>query len=270
MKKILITLIILVVLSVTAFMFGWVQFSVPPGKYGVIHSKTHGIDLKPVHSGEFRWIWYKLIPTNVKIAVFSLEHNKYPINYKSTLPSGDTYAFFTGLTNVDFSWNFIGEIGFNLDPEMLVPLAVQHNLSSQDELNTYLQNIAQNIEALILRSLASIGSDSARLERFMSGNPDLELELTIKSNFPEIRDFNLVIHSARYPDFILYRQIRQNYETFLDRQSEYITSSFGKRAEHHIETQLRFEELERYGDLLTRYPILLDYMVLENEIAGNR
>ncbi|MCL2196986.1 MAG: hypothetical protein FWB77_05165 [Treponema sp.] len=265
MRKFLLTLLILIIAAGAAFMFGWVQFSVPPGKYGIISSKTHGLDLKPVRSGEFRWIWYKLIPTNVKISVFSIDQKKYPINFSSSLPSGDTYASFVGLVNADFSWNLQGEMSFTLDPHMLVPIADQNNVASQEELDIYLENTAQNIEILLLRLLSSSGSDSSRLELVMSGSPDPQLEKEINVNFPEITDFSLIIYNAKYPDFVLYRQIRQIYEDFLKSQREYITSSFGKRAQTHIETQLRFEELERYGDMLTRYPILLDYIRMENE-----
>jgi len=250
-------------------MLGWVQFSVPPGKYGVVNSKTHGLDLKPVQSGEFRWIWYKIIPTNVKISIFSLEQKKYLINFNSFLPSGDTYASFVGLSNADFSWDLHGEMSFSLEPQMLVPIVNENNISSQDELDLYLQKTAQNIEVLILRFLSSAGNDSMRLEQLMSGNPDAQLEKEIKTNFPEIMDFSLKIYSAKYPDFVLYRQIRQIYEDFLKSQREYVTSSFGARAQAHIETQLRFEELERYGDMLTRYPILLDYIRMEQE-NGNQ
>jgi len=248
-------------------MFGWVQFSVPPGKYGVVSSKTHGLDLKPVKSGEFRWIWYKVIPTNVKISIFSLDQNVYPINFNSSLPSGNAYASFVGISNADFSWNLHGEISFALDPDMLVPIASQNNLSNQEELDSYLKNKAKNIEILLLRLLSSSGNDSTRLELLMSGNQDPQLEKEISVNFPEINDFSIKIYTAKYPDFVLYRQIRQIYEDFLKSQREYISSSFGKMAESHIQTQLRFEELERYGDMLTRYPILLDYMRMEHEIS---
>jgi hypothetical protein len=263
MKKFFITLLILVILAGIAFMFGWAQFSVPPGKYGVINSKTHGIDLKPVHSGEFRWIWYKLIPTNVKIAVFSLEHNNYPVNFNSSLPSGEIYASFIGLTNTDFSWNLNGELGFRLDPEMLTSVVIQNNISNQGDLDEYLQFVTQNIQILLLRLLSSQGTDSVRLEQLMSGNPDADLLREIRENFPEICDFSIKIQSAKYPDFVLYRQLRLIYEEFLSSQREYAMSSFGKRAENYIEAQLRFEELERYGDLLTRYPILLEYLAME-------
>jgi len=244
-------------------MFGWAQFSVPPGKYGVINSKTHGIDQKPVQSGEFRWIWYKLIPTNVKISIFSLDHKNYPIDFNSSLPSGETYAAFIGLTNADFSWNLKGELSFKLDPQMLASVVSQNNIIDQNDLDAYLQSVAQNIEVLLLRLLSSQGTDGARLENLMSGTPDVELNREIKVNFPEICDFSIVIKSAKYPNFVLYRQLRSIYESYLSSQREYALSSFGKRAENHMETQLRFEELERYGDLLTRYPILLEYLAME-------
>jgi len=263
MKKFFITLFLLIIIAGVAFFFGWAQFSIPPGKYGIINSKTHGIDPKPVQSGEFRWIWYKLIPTNVKITVFSLDNYKYPIDFKSSLPSGEIYSSFVGLKNADFSWNLKGELNFKLDPQMLITVVTQNNITNQDDLDQYLQSVSQNIETLILQLLSSQGTDSARLEKLLSGNPDVELEREIKEKFPEICDFSLKIQSAKYPDFTLYRQLRQIYEDFLSSQREFATSSFGKMAKDHIENQLHFEELERYGDLLTKYPILLDYLALE-------
>jgi len=265
MKKFFITLIILIIIAVTAFMFGWAQFSVPPGKYGVIYSKTHGIDQKPLQSGEFRWVWYKLIPTNVRISIFNLEQNKYPVDFNSFLPSGETYAAFIGLTNADFTWNLKGELNFKLDPQMLISVVSQNNLVTQDDLNTYLQSVSQNIVNLLLKLLSSQGTDSTRLENLMSGNPDADLEKEIKENYPEICDFSIKIKSAKYPDFVLYRELRLIYENYLSKQREYAVSSFGKRAESHMENQLRHEELEHMGELLTKYPILLEYLAMEKD-----
>jgi len=267
MKKFLITLLFLVIIGGAVFFFGWAQFSVPPGQYGVINSKTHGFDNETVRSGEFRWLWYKLIPTNVHIAVFNLEQAKFPINFHSSLPSGDTYANFAGITNADFSWDLRGEISFGIDPEMLASLAERYNLTDQEALDEYLKNTAKDIEVIILRALSSSDSESERIEKIMSGNPDALMEKEIKERFPEIRDFSFVIHSAKYPDFILYRQIRLLYEEFLVKQREYVTAAFGRRAENHIETQLHFDELERYGELLTKYPVLLEYLEMQNKAA---
>jgi len=270
MKKFFITLLILIIIGGVIFFFGWVQFAVPPGQYGVLSSKTHGIDPRLVRSGEFRWVWYRLLPTNVKISVFKLEQTRFPITFSSSLPSGDTYISFVGITNADFSWNLHGDIVIKLKPDMLISIAGQHNLGGQEDLDEYMQIIAQDIELAILRELSSGDTDSRRVENIMSGKGDEKIEQMIKSRYPEIDEFSLIVHTAKFPNFVLYSQIRLMYEEFLSSQREFISSSFGRRAETHIENQLRFEELERYGDLLTRFPVLLEYLMLEETLNKNQ
>jgi hypothetical protein len=262
MKKFIITFFIFAVLGVVGFFIGWVQFSVPPGSYGIINSKTHGVDQQVVQSGEFRWVWYKLIPTNVQITVFKLEPVKFTIDFNNSLPSGNSYAEFAGLTEKEFSWNLSGEASFSIDPDKLISLVSMNNITDQEGLDAYLQDIVRNMKIIILRTLTSVDTDVARIEKILSGNHDTQIEQEIKSRFPEIRDFSFVITSAVFPDFVLYRQIRLLYEEFLAMQREYVTAGFAKRAENHIETQLRFGELERYGELLTKYPILMDYLAM--------
>jgi hypothetical protein len=262
MKKFLITLFFLVCLGAAGFFFGWVQLEVPPGSYGIIQSKTHGIDTNLVQSGEFRWIWYKLIPTNVKIAVFQLIPQKFSMDFSSYLPSAESYASFAGLGSADFSWNLKGDISFIIDPQMLVKLVSIHKVSDQETLNAYIQEIAQEIKVIILQILSSGETDTERIEKILSGGFDIETENEIYSKFPEIRDFSFVIINAKYPDFVLYRQIRLLYEDFLAKQREYVTTGFTRRAESHIEAQFHFWELEQYGELLTKYPVLLDYLAM--------
>lgn len=253
----------------TGFFFGWVQFSVPPGSYGVISSKTHGVDQNLVKSGEFRWVWYKLIPTNVKITVFRLEQKKIDINYSGSLPSGDIYAAFAGpaFTGLlaNFSWDIKAAVSFILKPDTLVPLVERLNLTDQEMLDNYLLDIVRGMEVIILRSLTSTETDSVRLENLLSGRQDFEIEREILGTFPEIQDFSLTIKSAKFPDFILYKQVRLLYEDFLSKQREYVSSTFSNKAEGHIESMLRFDELEHYGELLTKYPVLLDYLSLEKK-----
>jgi len=262
MRKFFITLLFLVILGGVGFFFGWVQLTVPTGSYGIIQSKTHGTDPKPVQSGEFRWIWYKLIPTNVQISVFQLKPQKFSIDFNSSLPSGENYASFAGLGAAEFEWNLNGAISFNFDPAMLANIVSEKKATDQETLDAYLEEVAQNIKAIILRVLSSAETDAERIEKLLSGSPDADMEKEIKAKFPEIRDFSFIINNAKYPDFVLYRQTRLLYEEFLQRQREYVTAGFAKRAENHIELQFHFGELEQYGELLTKYPILLDYLAM--------
>jgi hypothetical protein len=264
MKKFFFTFFILLALGGTVFLLGWAQFKVPPGAYGVINSKTHGIDPLPVRSGEFRWLWYKLIPTNVEIAVFQIEPVKFDINFNNTLPSGDSYAAFAGL-GANFSWELRAEVSFSMDPDILIPVVSQYNLKDQSAMDAYLRDTAQSIENLILRTFSSAETDSSRLENVLAGGRDVELEREIAHLHPEIRGFSLTVQSAKFPDFILYRAVRLLYEDYLKKQREAVTAGFGRRAENYISLQLHFEELERYGELLTKFPVLLEYLSLENK-----
>jgi hypothetical protein len=262
MKKFFISLIILLIIAGAGFFAGWAQFRLPPLSYGVIISKIYGVDPSPVHSGEFRWLWYKLIPTNVQIAVFDLEQKEYPLHLSNTLPSGDTYSSFAGL-GIDFSWEIKASVHFRIDPAFLVTLVKTKNIYDQAGLNVYEQEIAEGIELIILQSLSSGNISGDRLEKIISGNRDMEIENEIKNKYPEIRDFSLVMQTVKFPDFALYSHVRLLYEEFLLKQREYIMTTLGKKAESNIDNQIRFEELSRYGELLTKYPVLLDYLSLD-------
>lgn len=264
MKKFFVTLLILVVLGGAVFLFGWVQLTVPPGSYGVINSKTHGLDPELVHSGEFRWVWYKLIPTNVQISVFTLEPETSAVHFSGALPSGGSYAAFAGIS-ADFSWEITGLISFNMNPDGLIRLVTRNNIVNQEALNNYKQGVVRQIEVIIRRMLVSGETDSSRLESFLSAGTDEKMEREIAEKFPEICDFSFVVQEARFPDFVLYREVRFLYEEFLSRQREYVSAGLGKKAETHIDSRLHFDELERYGELLTKYPILLEYLELERK-----
>ena len=70
-KLIIITLIVLVC-AAAVFFFGWTQFSVPAGKYGVMLSKSGGYYPQAVIPGNFTWRWERIVPTNAQILVFDL------------------------------------------------------------------------------------------------------------------------------------------------------------------------------------------------------
>jgi hypothetical protein len=42
-----------------------------------------------------------------------------------------------------------------------------------------------------------------------------------------------------------------------------VSRALDDSAEKHIDSQFRLDELARYGDLLTRYPVLLEYLKME-------
>jgi hypothetical protein len=262
MKKFLVFLIIFIILGGLIFFFGWAQIAVPPGAYGLMRSKTHGVDPRPVREGEFRWVWYKLIPTNVVITLYRLDRVEHSFTFRNSLPSGSAYASFAGLT-ADFSYDVSGDLAFSFRPDALVSLTVKYNIGSQEELDSLGKTLAGEIESFILRRLGLDGENAQNLEEILSTGSSPALERAILEQFPAIENLSCRIKTAHFPDFALYRQVRELFETFLSQEKEYLDGGLREKAEKQIDSRLRFDELERYGELLTKYPILVQYLAIE-------
>jgi hypothetical protein len=267
MRKFLIVFFILLALGGTGFFFGWVQLTVPPGYYGVIRSKTHGIDRTLIREGEFRWVWYKLIPANTDIQVYRPLPVERRINHRGTLPSAGVYASFAGI-DVDFSYEFTAILSFSIGPESLIPLIEERNITGQDELDAYAGSLAGEIEGFVFGRMRHIGEDEEELRLILETGSSPKLEEEIRRAFPRTAELSCRIEAARFPDFGLYSQLRGLYTDYVDSQREYIARARNESSARHVDFQFRIDELTRYGDLLTRYPVLLEYLKLES--SGGR
>ena len=274
MKKILFVFFLLIILGGTGFFFGWAQLRVPPGSFGVLRTKTHGLDAQVIREGEFRWIWYKLIPTNAAVLVFTVNPVSRAIRSTGALSSGEVYVSLAGLDAVDFSWEISGEIRFNVRPDMLPDLVRRENLRDNADLRKFEETLTFRIETMVLgRLLAYADSEDNRaMEALLLAGSLPELNNQIQRAFPEIENLHCIIRVVRLPDYALYRSVKALHREYLERQNIVLREDILREAQHRIETRLRLGELAQYGDLLTRFPVLLDYLALEKGFppAGNQ
>ena len=126
--KNLISFLILLIFGAFVFFIGWTQIKVKPGTIGIVESKTGGIDSKPVIPGEFSWHKEFLLPTNAQINVFEYK----PYNGKKTV----TGNRFQG----EYSFTF--QISLSYQPELIVNLLKENQISSQADFEEYLDGIA--------------------------------------------------------------------------------------------------------------------------------
>jgi hypothetical protein len=263
MRKI-IALIIILGLGGAAFFLGWAQLTVPPGSYGVLRSKTFGVDPRPIREGEFRWVWYKLIPTNAGIALFTPGRLTHTVRVAGALPQGESYAALVGL-KTDFSYEIEGSFSFSVKAAALPSLVAEGGIENQAGLDAYQQRLAGEIESFAAERLRAYGEDPAKAARISGlGSVDF-LEQDILAAFPGIEDLSLSIKMPRFPDFALYNAAKTLYEDYLRQQQELLQLDISAAAEKNLSSRLRFDELEKYGELLTKYPILLEYLALENK-----
>jgi len=269
MKKFLFILFLLLILGGAVFFLGWAQLTVPPGSYGVMRSKTHGLEKEVIRDGEFRWMWYKVIPTNAKVAVYTIGPVKRTVNTSGVLASGDVYAALAGL-NADFSWEISGEISFSLKPEKLPEFTERENISDDEGLRKAEETLGAKIETLMLQRLRNYANNANGEEinaiAFAASNPEMNGE--IQSLIPEIENLNCTIQFVRIPDYALYQSLFSLYKEYLARQNVVLSLGVANEAERRINLRTRMEELAQYGELLTKYPILIQYLNIEKDIQN--
>jgi hypothetical protein len=268
MRKFFITFFVLLILGGLGFFFGWAQFGVPPGSCGVMRSKTHGLDPRLIREGEFRWVWYKLIPGNVTIDAYRMGRVERRTTLRGSLPSGDTYTAFAASTGVpdirpDFSYELNLRISFSLKADSLVSLVAEKNISGQGELDAFGEELGGDIEAFVLRWFSNQDDSPEEIPALLAAGSSSRLDGEITGNFPYIEKFHCQVEGGRFPDYRLYRQLQGFYEEYLIKQRNYLNSSAEGSPEKRIDSRFRLDELARYGELLTKYPILLEYLNLE-------
>jgi len=264
MKKFLFFLLVLIILGGTGFFLGWAHLTVPPGSYGVMRSKTHGLDPQVIREGEFRWLWFKLIPTNVTISTYTLGPVTRSIRSAGTLSSGQVYAALAGV-EADFSWEISGELSFSIRPEVLPELTRRENLRDNEDLRRAEERIAERIENFVLQRLRAYADreDGEKLETLRLTGSLPELDADILRTFPEIQNLICTIRVVRFPDYILFRSLKELYREYVSLLHAALNPHIGREAEARMAINLRLDELARYGELLTRYPILLNFLALE-------
>jgi len=263
MKKFLITLFFLVIIAGVCFYFGWAQMGIPPDSCGVLISKSHGIYPQLIKPGEINWIWYRLIPTNTKMLVFRITPVHHEFYAKNILPSGKVYSLFAGM-ECDFSWEINAEISFKIKPDTLMELVKDNIISSQNDLAGYEIDTARRIETIILR-IFDMGADySDQIGELLEAGESPVIRNEIQNNFPQLENISINIKSSKLPDFSLYRQIKNLYGDYILRQKEFLTADLNGKARNRSGILDRLDELELYGSLLNKYPLLLEYLKIEN------
>ena len=267
MKKVKIILLILIVLGTAGFFMGWTHLTVPPGSYGVLRTKSHGLESEIIQDGEFKWLWYKMLPTNAEVHVFNIDTVRRNLRSRGTLSSGDVYSSLAGL-EADFSWDLSADLRFSIRPEILPELVRRERIKNNSDLRLLEEELAFRMETMILsrlRAFADSDNETAMENLGFSGYiPELNRE--IEMAFPEIENLYCIFRIGLLPDYALYRSMRGLYRDYLEQQSFVLRQDVLRDAQKRIETRIRLDELAQYGDLLTRYPILLDYLALENNI----
>lgn len=268
------TLIIILLAAVAVFLIGWVQFGIKPGECGVMVSKTSGTLERPLLPGSFVWRWEKLLPTNVSIHTFRLEPRKSVQSYSGSLPGADLYSKMLGSVP-DFSYEL--EIAVQLSPkaEALVVLVEKNEITSQDDLDAYLDNKAKVVASLVADKLLPSGlpspDSSSRWTGFLSARTLDKSALDSLSSQAagdlEAVTLNSVeITKSRLPDMESYEGIKELYGSYKEELDKSLKEKAALYADQMNEEERSVWLLEKYAELLKKYPQLKDLGTI-NEVS---
>ncbi len=256
-----VSLLILLIAAGAVFYFGWVQFQLEEGEYAVVHTKTSGYEDTVLKSGEFSWRWEALFPTNLTLHRFSLENRRMDISQSGTLPSGEFYAVIAG-PNVRFDWNISASVSYRLKPEAL-PDLVKNGLS-----DTALEGIYQEYEQRLTTEIADALVESGREASEQNLIPDYgKLESELKTKLVNVDErmevLGLVLKDISFPDMALYAESRRLYLSLMAQREAVLAEVETSSAMREDIQGARLSLLERYGKVLSDYPVLLDLFALE-------
>ena len=246
-RKLIIVTLIVLACAAAVFFFGWTQFSVPAGKYGVMLSKSSGYYRHAIVPGNFIWRWERLVPTNARILVFDLTPRQVHYTADGVLSSADRYNKVLN-TKDDFSWGFGIDALVTLKPEQLVPVLEKNTLQTQDALEAYIDS---HIRALL----------QTIMYRYISELIDNPYEYQqVKTNYhalsEKIKD-ELIIHT--------YKIAEQAYNQYEQQREMLLAETAAKEAQYAASEQFQIDRLTKWGDFLTKYPHIIELIAVAQQ-----
>jgi hypothetical protein len=259
MKKFIVSIVILLLVAVFVFYWGWIQFLLPEGTYGVIFTKTSGWDDDVVAAGQFLWRWERLVPTNFSMHIFDLKPRSIHIQTQGELPSGSVYREYIE-ENPDFSYTAEIALRYEIDATAL-PLLVQEHGLRPETLDSWYEEIIPDLETWAVTHL---------LKAFESSDPTDSLPDLLDGLASSVRDglekdatgltiLSVSLRNFRIPDPQLYALARENYRIVSEATAEAIRVARTRFVQHDITSEQRLETLKQYAAVLDENPVLLEY-----------
>lgn len=256
-------LIILLAAGGFAFYLGWSQFKVKPGDVGIMVSKTGGTNHEPVTHERFSWNWEFLIPTNASLLTFTPKPYTFEKFVGGILPSGKEYEKVYGGA-VDFSYSFVFSITLKCTAEQIASLVAANEISSQDDLEKFLERTAS------LACAAAANAGISALEKGeVSSVQDAKsiMEEAAESGVKNCSLESLEILSHSVPAIALYKNAMASYDDFVKKLEESISEEARISAEESSRFSSSIKKMEILGDTLKKYPELSDIMKNSDNIS---
>lgn len=259
MKRTITILVIFVLLGAAVFGVGYLQIRLKEGHTAVLHSKTSGWDQEPIKPGGFSWRWEMLVPNNATLHQFPTNTRSVDARGSSMLPSADLYApLLEG--NPSFRRNIRLRIRYRAAADALVRLAPAG--LSPDSLEQWLDDTDLQVTAAALdladRAVEQL-LDTDAVTIPLSQVSDFVRD-GLEDRLGDLEILAVVVETLEVPDPELYRLARATFRTVQAAREAALIEAAAATAVTQAAGDQQVAILQRYGELFTDYPILLEYL----------
>lgn len=264
--------IIFLAIGGAAFFFGWLQFAVPAGNYGVMLSKSGGYHGTPVMPGKFMWRWERLIPTNAKILIFNVSPVHISYQTEGRLPSADKLSVVMEQKN-GFEWKWGIDVSAAVNPERLTAIVKNASIKAQSGLDGYIETkvveAAQKSANEFIEYFIQKPEEYERAQ-FQYGALQTKISQDLQTKLGE----DIIVHSVTLskafvmPDMQLYSAMIQAYTSYEKTKSEMIAELNASEGKKSALSRFRMDDLKQWGELLKEYPQLIDFLAVARNDAA--
>ena len=267
-RTLLILVIVLLAGAGLVFFFGWTQFSIPAGKYGVMLSKSGGYYQKVITPGQLTWRWERLIPTNARIFVFDLAPRQVHYTAEGALPSADQYSKVLNIKD-NFSWSFSVDALVTLKPEYLVAAVTKNGLQTQEGLETAIDSGVQAaLQTLMYRYVSELLDNPYEYQQVKTDyhalSEKIKSELS-KTIVPEFLIEDITLSKIVIPDIHTYKLAEQSYNLYEQQREMLLAETAAKEAQYAASEQFQIDRLTKWGDFLAKYPHIIELIAVAQQ-----
>ena len=261
MRKFLFWLFFLIIIAGVVLYFGWIR--VPENNVALGFSTITGYDTAFMESGKLNWRWQKLVPKCYTLKMYQLDIENAEVSVAQTLPSGELYA--SGMAgSPDFSFSVKYAATYKIKEDSLYAMATSGEIG-EGGLNTFYADVKDKIQnaasSLLGEEMAKAMAGSTFSQKALEDG----IKARIADQLADVEIISFETVEAKFPDIELYKAAKAKYMENLEKQQEIAAQKEKETTDFNTKIDQRIELLKKYGELLTQYPILIEYFKSKNE-----
>ncbi|MBQ3319470.1 MAG: hypothetical protein IJG75_03050, partial [Spirochaetia bacterium] len=212
----------------------------------------------------------KLIPKCYVLKYYQLETENAEVSVEQSLPSGDLYSGAMA-GKPDFSFAVKYAVTYKIKEDSLYAMATSGTLGDGG-LSQFYAAVKEKIQNTAASLLGEEMSKALNGSTFSQKTLEDAVKARIGDQIADVEIISFETAQARFPDVELYKAAKAKYMENLEKkqeleekQQEISAQQEKEKEDMNSKIEQRIELLKKYGELLTQYPILIEYFKSKNE-----